>query len=247
MLAKPLKRSGGVAQDLLFPPRCTFCGDDCASRPGQPMWCAACQHDLALSPRPACPRCAMPCPEHDAATGPCPNCRGLRLKFDEARTIGPYEGPLRQAVLACKHARYEALAADLGRQLAERMAERPFAQPPELVVPVPMFWPQRLWRGANAAESLAIAAASALRLPVARNLLVCRRFLKKQSTLRPDERRRNVRRAFRASWRYNVTGVRLLLVDDVMTTGATAQETAGVLRDAGAASVVVAAVARGMG
>jgi ComF family protein len=150
-------------------------------------------------------------------------------------------------VLACKHARYEALAADLGRQLAERMVERPFAQPPELVVPVPMFWPQRLWRGANAAESLAIAAASALRLPVARNLLVCQRFLKKQSTLRPDERRRNVRRAFRASWRYNVTGVRLLLVDDVMTTGATAQETAGVLRDAGAASVVVAAVARGMG
>jgi predicted amidophosphoribosyltransferase len=110
-----------------------------------------------------------------------------------------------------------------------------------------MFWPQRLWRGANSSETLAIAVARELKLPVASDLLVCRRFLRKQSTLRPDERRRNVRHAFRVSWRYDIKGARLLVVDDVMTTGATAQETARVLRDAGAASVVVAAVARGMG
>jgi predicted amidophosphoribosyltransferase len=150
-------------------------------------------------------------------------------------------------VLKCKHARYEPLAAGLGQQLARRIRELPFDQPPELVVPVPMFWLQRMWRGANAAESLSVAAAAELRLPVAKGLLVCRRFLRKQSTLRPPERRRNVRHAFRASWRYNIRGARLLLVDDVMTTGATAQETARVLKAAGAAAVYVAAAARGTG
>ncbi len=194
-----------------------------------------------------CPRCAKPCPEHDAASGPCPNCRGLRLHYEEARALGEYQGLLRKAVLKCKHARYEPLAAGLGRQLAEHLRQRPFAQPPELVVPVPMFWPQRLWRGANAAETMAITLARALKLPVAPGLLICRRFLRKQSTLRPLQRKRNVRNAFRVSWRYNVRDARLLLVDDVMTTGATAQETARVLREAGAASVVIAAVARGTG
>lgn len=189
----------------------------------------------------------MPCPEHDAAAGPCPQCRGLKLAYEAARAIGPYEHALRDAVLKCKHAQYEPLAAGLGWRLAERIRERPFEQPPELVVPVPMFWPQRLWRGANSSETLAIAVARELKLPVATDVLVCRRFLRKQSTLHADERRRNVRGAFRASWRYDIKGARLLVVDDVMTTGATAQETARILRDAGAASVVVAAVARGMG
>ena len=150
-------------------------------------------------------------------------------------------------MLKCKHARYEPLAAGLGRQLAQRVREHPFDQPPELVAAVPMFWLQRLWRGANAAESLAVAVAAELCLPVATDLLVCRRFLRKQSTLKPDERRRNVRRAFRSSWRYNIRGARLLLIDDVMTTGATAQETARVLKAAGVAAVYVAAIARGMG
>jgi ComF family protein len=241
-------RSGSVAaMDLLFPPQCTFCGSECPSQGGQPLWCEACQRQLVATTRPACPRCAMPCPEHDAATGPCPHCRGLKLRYDQARSVNQYQGPLREAVLKCKHARYEALAAGLGWQLAQRLKALPFDPPPELVVPVPMFWLQRLWRGANSAESMAIAAAAELALPVATDLLVCRRFLRKQATLRPNERRKNVRHAFRVSWRHSIRGARLLVIDDVMTTGATAQETARVLCEAGAAAVYVAAVARGMG
>jgi ComF family protein len=194
-----------------------------------------------------CPRCASPCPDHDAVTGPCPHCRGLKLRYEQARALNTYEGAIREAVLHCKHARYEPLASGLGWQLAQRLKALPFDPPPELIAPVPMFWPQRLWRGANSAESMAIAVAAELRLPVATDLLVCRRFLRKQSTLKPDDRRKNVRHAFRVSWRYNVKDARVLLIDDVMTTGATAQEIARVLRDAGAAAVYVAAVARGMG
>ena len=242
-----LRHGTAAAIDLLFPPKCASCGCECDSAPDQPLWCATCSRQLTPPARPMCPRCSMPCPEHAAPAGPCPLCRGRRLQFDQARSLGLYEGPLRHAVLRCKHARYEPLAAGLGRRLAQRVRECPFDGPPELVAAVPMFWLQRLWRGANAAETLALAVAAELCLPAATGLLVCRRFLRKQSMLRPDERRRNVRYAFRASWRYDIRGARLLLVDDVMTTGATAQEAARVLKTAGAAAVYVAAVARGSG
>ena len=91
---------------------------------------------------------------------------------------------------------------------------------------------------------MALSLAGQLGLPIATDLLVCRRWLRKQSTLKTDERRRNVRHAFRVSWRFNIRGARILLVDDVLTTGATAHEAARALRQAGAAAVYVAAVAR---
>ena len=172
------------------------------------------------------------------------------MHYDEARTLGKYEDALREAVLKIKHPYHEPLAAGLGQQLAGQLMERPFGEPPELVVPVPMFWLQRLWRGTNAAETLALAVAQSLGLPIATNLLVCRRWLKKQSTLNTQERRRNVRHAFRVSWRYRVSwrdtvrNTRILLIDDVLTTGATAHEAARALRQASAAAVYVAAVAR---
>jgi ComF family protein len=147
-------------------------------------------------------------------------------------------------VLKTKHAFYEPLARGLGQRLARRIGDRPYGEQPELIAPVPMFWPQRLWRGTNAAETIALALARELDLPIATDLLVCRRWLRKQSTLKTEERRHNVRNAFRASWRFNVRGARILVVDDVLTTGATAQEAARSLRQAGAAIVYVAAVAR---
>lgn len=193
---------------------------------------------------PTCPRCAKPCPEADADGGPCPNCRGTRLLFDEARTLGLYDGPLRDAVHKSKHAYYEPLVHGLGQRLARSIRGRPFDQLPELVAAVPMFWPQRLWRGTNGAETIARAVALELGLPIAPHLLVCRRWLRTQHTLPADERRRNVRRAFRTSWRFNIRQARILVVDDVLTTGATAHEAARALRQAGAAKVYVAAVAR---
>jgi Predicted amidophosphoribosyltransferases len=158
--------------------------------------------------------------------------------------LGPYDGAIRQAVLKIKHSHYEPLAGGLGELLATYIQQRRFAEPPELVAPVPMFWIQRLWRGTNAAETVALSLARVLRLPIAADLLVCRRWLKKQSTLKSDERRRNVRHAFRVSLRYGIRNARILLIDDVLTTGATAHEAARALLKAGASAVYVAAVAR---
>jgi ComF family protein len=151
---------------------------------------------------------------------------------------------LRHAVLKAKRAEYEPLAGALGQRLAERVVELPFAEQPEVVVAVPMHWLKRMWRRTNPAESLARSVARQLQIPHAKNALVCRRFLRRQALLSPDERRRNVRGAFGASRFVNVSGKRILLVDDVMTTGATAQECCRALLAAGAAAVCVATVAR---
>src|SRR5262249_29434935 len=94
------------------------------------------------------------------------------------------------------------------------------------------------------ASTVAHAVARQLELRCSTGLLICRRILRRQSTLTPPQRRQNVRGAFYASRRWNVAGQRILLVDDVMTTGATAHEASRALLKAGAAAVDVATVAR---
>jgi ComF family protein len=231
--------------DLLYPPRCGCCGGDCAALPGRPVLCAVCSQELAPAAQSACLRCAMPCSPADAAAGDCYECRGQKLLFDEARAVGVYQGPLRDAILKIKHAHYEPLATAIGWQLAEHIALQPFAAPCDLVIPVPMHWLQRSWRGTSAAQTLCAAVGRRLGWRASGGVLVCRRMLRRQHTLPAQQRRENVRGAFRVRWSRKVRGARVLIVDDVMTTGATANEAARVLRAAGAAAVYVAVVARG--
>jgi len=245
-LASAVRRPVAAAIDLFFPPRCTACGSQCEPVFGAPLYCAACDKRLALDERPSCARCARTCSEADLALGNCPDCRSRKLLFVAARTIGPYKSELRQAVLKTKHASFEPLATALGQRLAEAILRRPFDEPPELVAPVPVYWLKRLWRKTHTAATLARAVAGELGLPLAAGLLVCRRYLRRQATLTPPERRKNVRGAFCTSllWRRGIAGRRILLIDDVMTTGATAHEAARVMLAAGAAAVYVATAAR---
>jgi len=208
------------------------------------MFCAVCEQDLAVCQRPTCLRCAHVCSAADLAGGDCANCRGSKLLFEAARTIGPYDGALRQAVLKAKHRSFEALAAALGLRLAESIEQSPFDEPPEIVVGVPMHWLKRAWRGTNPAGTVAAAVARRLELPLANGALRCVRLLRRQATLTPPERRRNVRGAFCVRLRAKIAGKRVLMIDDVMTTGATAHEGSRALLDAGAAAVYVATVAR---
>jgi len=237
----------GAATDLLFPPVCNFCGDGLEASDGQPILCVPCVERMRPKSNFLCPRCATPCPEIPAPDGFCPHCRGMKFAFAAVRTVGLYEGDLRLAVLQSKHHQHESLAMALGRQLAEVVRAQPFPVPIALVAPVPMHWLKRLYRGTNPSETLATSLAAALRLPLASDLIRCRRIMKKQSTLRPGERFQNVRRAYAAHWNYNIRGAAILLVDDVITTGASADAISKAFRRAGAAEVYVAAVARGTG
>lgn len=230
--------------DLLFPPACAMCGAACESGLDAPLFCPTCDTELAVAKRPSCARCGLACSESDVVLGTCYGCRGRKLLFKEARTIGPYLGALRRAILRSKHAPGEPLAVALGQRLAEALAARPFEQAPDLVAAVPMHWLQRLRRKTHPAATIARSLAARLELPLARNLLICRRMVKRQALLSPAERRRNVRGAFHISRWQKVAGRRILLVDDVMTTGATAHEASRALLAVGAAAVYVATASR---
>ena len=135
----------------------------------------------------------------------------------------------------------------LGDLLAERVLEHLRALRLEAVVPIPMHWSRRMWRGANSPETICERLAARLGLPMAPHVLVRCRRTAPQANLSPHKRLRNLRGAFRASGHADLPGARLLLVDDIMTTGATLNEAAKTLRRAGASFIAVAVVARAEG
>lgn len=237
-----------ASSNLLFPPCCAFCGEglDGAS-PLRVMLCGACVARLVAPRRTACRRCASPLPLLWGDLNRCPRCLDRRYFFDRAEALGDYRGHMRQAVLWMKRHHYEPLTRAVGLLLAERVFNELGSWEPDLVIPVPMHWWRRLKRGTNTARVLGGAVAQRLALPMSTQVLRCRRKSRKQGTLRPAERLRNIRGAFCISRGYDITDKRVLLIDDILTTGATASEAARMLRRAGAAGVAVAVVARGIG
>jgi ComF family protein len=166
------------------------------------------------------------------------------LGFDAAIALGPYEGSLRELCLRLKHQRNAWLAPGLGELWIESRRPAVASLPAEAwIVPVPLHWWRHWRRGYNQAEALARALARRLDRPVRRPL---RRVqaTKKLAELSPTERVRALRGAFRARTNPSLDGRTILLVDDVLTTGATCGAAARALKQAGAARVVVAVIAR---
>lgn len=246
-IQRSIVRAVAPVLDLVFPPVCTICDDALPPiRPSQRFVgiCPACIDEMSLD-YDACRVCAGPVPPDTGITQGCPLCLRERFRFRQAVALGVYSGAVREAVLMTKSANGESATVILGRLLALSVCRRYPEDPPDCVTPVPMHWLRRIVRRTSGADVLAETIARTLRVPH-RRLLKCRRT-KKQGTLSPAERRENVRGAFRVSTGYDISGSRILLVDDVMTTGATANECAKVLRKCGAASVAVAVIARGAG
>lgn len=179
--------------------------------------------------------------------GGCPHCRGQRLHFDAALRLGTYEGALRSAVLRMKRPWGRPLAMTLGDLLAESLASQLHALRCDAVIPVPMHWSRKMWRGVNGAETIAERVTRHLNVPLAARLLARSKRTAPQARLSTPRRLANVRGAFRARPHRDLAGARLLLVDDIMTTGATLNEAARVLRRSGADFVAVAVLARAPG
>jgi len=238
-------RDGGL--DLLFPPRCGYCDAELSSVDDGLLLCSPCRGLLAPEDWACCRRCGGPVsPERPAPHG-CEMCDGARRKFDSAVSLGPYRSELGKAVLRMKHAVGDTLSVAMGRLLYLRRGRDVAAFRPDLVAPVPMFWTRRLVRGTNSAEILAESLARHLHVPLARGMIVrCRNTLP-QARLKPRERFANVRGAFRVRAGYALDGLRVVLVDDILTTGATASEVAGVLKRAGVSRVAAVVLARGTG
>ncbi len=229
--------ASGVA-DLIWPRRCWLCEADTTA-----AFCDPCRAELTTDTGPTCPRCCGTVGPHVDLTDGCLQCRDSHFHFDAAVRLGVYGGRLRDAILRLKHEPGEPLAEELGSLLVEQQAGKLAAYQLEVVVPIPLHWLRRWSRGYNQSEAVARVMANRLGLPC-RSLLVRTRPTPSQQARSAAARRENVRGAFRVRRGVAVSGSRVLLVDDVMTTGATADAAATALRQAGAAQVAIAILAR---
>jgi ComF family protein len=179
---------------------------------------------------------AYPLDEHDL----CTVCREGLANFDSAYSFGSYEGPLQQLIHLFKYAKVESLAQPLSRLLIQAL---PLDQNFDAVVAMPMHWRKQWERGFNQAELLARPVAKRYGLKLWTNLRR-KRYTKSQAGLTETERRENLKGSFRLLRPEQAAGKRLLLVDDVFTTGATLRAAAAVLKSAGAARVSALTLAR---
>jgi len=232
---------------LLFPRRCAWCDAELSESVQQPAamrLCSECEGEMVPDEWFACPRCAAPQARWAGHETDCPACRGSKLRFDAAVALGAYDEPLREAVLRMKRYRGEPLAAAAGCLLWKHRAEQLRAFGAQLVVPIPIHWRRRFQRASNSPEVVAAVLGKGLGVPV-RHLLVRWRATAPQVGLPPGKRFENVRGAFRMRQRNRqLEGAGILLVDDILTTGATCSEAARVLKRAGAGQVMAVVIAR---
>lgn len=222
---------GRYVLDLIFPPRCIVC-----SHLG--TWlCAECSSDLPYIAGTVCCRCGIPLQQGHL----CARCERDPLSLERIHSVFLFQGPLRVAVHRLKYRNGRAVAGPLGRLMAEWWEEQQI--PVDVIVPVPLH-PRRLReRGYNQATLLAQVLGRRMERPVRAKAVERVRHTRSQMRLDAAERRSNVAGAFQCL-DDRISGRKVLLIDDVCTTGATLDACAKALQEAGATWVQALTLAR---
>jgi ComF family protein len=235
------RRVGRAIVDGVLPPRCLSC-EAIVEEPK--TLCAGCWRAITFFAPPWCAVCGMPFPHPIGDGAICADCTREQRSWERARAVLRYDKNSRHLVLALKHGDRTHLAGAFGRWMHRVGGE--VLSGADFLVPVPLHWTRLFQRRYNQAALLAHSIRSAGGPPVAVDWLIRRRRTPPQGRLGTSARSRNVRAAFALRPGRSVVGKRLVIVDDVMTTGATLEECARVLRRAGAASVAALTLARAL-
>jgi competence protein ComFC len=225
--------SGGLNQ-LLWPAVCINCHENIGEDDND--LCKNCWSELLeYTGGDYCPRCGRNTSRFAIVAGKCPDCQGREFYFDEIARAGIYGQSLQKMILSFKNNRTE-LDLVLGFLADSALQGSSFSNEVELFVPVPLHWTRRLVRGYN--QSLVIA--KRLKHPTAKistDLVRIRRTKYQPAMTSPAARARNVADAFAVRKGHNFAGRKICLVDDIKTTGATLNECAKTLREAGVSKV----------
>src|ERR1700674_1602365 len=241
---------GEALASLVLPAPCRICNRILDT--GSPIpFCHACIAALTQTlPEPLCGQCGRPIVSTAVAEGVslplCHLCRNGKYAFDFARSFGPYTPRMSRAILLLKYGNVAPLGAWFARRLAGLIASQPQGFAADAVVPVPLDRGRQRERGYNRAEHIAKPLACLLGIPFRSYLLVRTRPRPNQLRLTFRERWETVRGAYATHKMAQVDKLRVLLVDDVFTTGATLDACSRALKGAGAARVVGLTVARAL-
>lgn len=247
ILKQQLENVREALASLLFPAPCLICGQMLDTGLRVPF-CQSCVADLARTlPAPFCRQCGRPIylPESNARDSAlCHMCRRGAYHFDLARSYGAYTPAMARAVIMLKHEEVTPLGGWFADLLARLVIRDPALFAADAIVPVPLDPARRRERGYNQAELIARPLARLLGIPFRSFLLVRTRPRPDKLRLTRRERWETVRGAYATRQGVQVDKLRVLLVDDVFTTGATLDACSQALRSAGAARVACLTVAR---
>ncbi len=230
---------------MIFPPRCTACGKFLGER-RFPPFCAECSSGFIFLSSPLCPTCGMPYADRTGTDHPCGTCLLSPPPFAAARSVGAYQGVLQEVIHRYKYGRNVAI----GETLGEIMADYPYPffdiRDYSVVMPVPLHVKRLRERGFN--QSLVLAKEIAGRHKLKLDYLSLERVVPTppQIHLGRQDRERNVRGAFEVTKPSRVRGEKIIVVDDVYTTGSTAGECARALMRSGAAGVAILTLSRAL-
>ena len=224
--------------DLVYPPKCLICDEM------QPNYlCTDCLKQIQFIEGRICRSCGAPLQEEKW----CTECDGVEYCFDSARSVGVYDGVLKEAIHQFKYSGHRVLAPVLGELLVNHLRkDTACLRRVNCIVPVPIHSSRLRQRGFNQSELLAEELSREFALPLVRKALVRARATRPQVNLPTDKRHDNVQNAFRVARTDAIEGRNILLIDDVFTTGSTVDSAARSLREAGAREVHILTLARSL-
>lgn len=243
-MASSLKAISEAALGFVYPNVCQICGAARATR-AEGYVCPQCWQKVRFIKPPFCERCGLPFPGSFTGAFECTNCRELELHFRSARSAVTASGPVLEAIHKYKYKRalwFEPFLADLViREAVPELRQQTW----DWIVPVPLHPAKKRKREFNQAERLATFLSAAAGIPMNTTLLQRVTATETQTKLTREKRSANMRHAFTMKNRRKLDGERILVFDDVFTTGATTDACARVLLAAGASEVSVWTLARG--
>lgn len=237
-----------AALDFVFPAECTYChkfsGDDRVA-----IFCQSCWDKIAIISGPVCPQCGQPYVSEVALQKTphfmCGACRTRKIFFDRAVTTAYYETVLKEAIHQFKFNHKTGLGKHLAQLMIDHLSEELAISQYHAILPVPLHKIRQRRRGYNQSAILARHIARHYQIPLIVNNLVRIRYTDSQALLKGQKARQaNVKNAFRVTHPTSLCDKHVILIDDVLTTGATVNECSKTLKEAGVKSILVFTLSR---